>query len=90
MTSSCEQDERTICADDTGRGVSNGDQADFCETSYDGSRGWSTIRRGLSTHVRITTTMKRDDKKTIHIRKSFRPETFHKKIYDTLKFYYRS
>ncbi len=45
---------------------------------------WTTIRKKLSTHVRITTTMKRDDGKIIHIRKSTRPEPFHKKIYDAL------
>jgi transposase len=45
---------------------------------------WATIRKGLSNHVRITTTMKRDDGKFIHIRKSSRPEAFHKKIYDAL------
>ena len=45
---------------------------------------WTTIRKGLSTHVRITTTMKRDDGKIIHIRKSSRPEMFHKRIYDAL------
>ena len=33
-----------------------------------------TIRKGLSNHVLITTTMKRDDGKIIHIRKSTRPE----------------
>jgi len=45
---------------------------------------WTTIRRGLSTHVRITTTMKRDDGKMIHIRKSTRPEMIHTRIYDAL------
>ena len=37
---------------------------------------WTTVRKGLSNHVRITTTMKRDDGKMIHIRKSSRPEMF--------------
>jgi len=45
---------------------------------------WATIRKGLSTHIRITTTMKRDDGKVIHIRKSTRPEPFHRQIYDAL------
>lgn len=45
---------------------------------------WSTIREALSTHVRITTTMKREDGKAIHIRKSTKPEPFHTKIYDAL------
>jgi transposase len=45
---------------------------------------WTTIRKRLSTQVRITTTMKRDDGKIIHIRQSTQPEMFHKKIYDAL------
>jgi transposase len=45
---------------------------------------WTTIRKGLSTQVRITTTMKRDDGKIIHLRQSTQPEMFHKKIYDAL------
>lgn len=45
---------------------------------------WMTIRKGLSNHVRITTTAKRDDGKIIHIRRTSRPEAFHKKIYDAL------
>ena len=44
----------------------------------------STIREALSTHVRMTTTMKREDGRVIHIRKSTRPEPFHTKIYDAL------
>ncbi len=48
------------------------------------SDSWSTLRKALSSHVRITTTMKRDDGKIIHIRRTARPETFHKKIYDAL------
>jgi hypothetical protein len=34
--------------------------------------------------MRITATMKRDDGKMIHIRKSTRPEPFHVQIYDAL------
>ncbi|MBI5749677.1 MAG: IS1634 family transposase [Nitrospinae bacterium] len=45
---------------------------------------WETIRHLLSTHVRISTMMKRKDSKTIHIRKSCKAELFHKKIYDAL------
>jgi len=45
---------------------------------------WSTIRKALSTHVRITTTMKKDDGRVIHIRKSTRPEPVHTRIYDAL------
>jgi transposase len=50
---------------------------------------WTTIRKSLSTHVRITTTMKRDDGKIIHIRKSSLPEAVHKKIYDALRLSHR-
>ena len=48
------------------------------------TESWSTIRKALSTHVRITTTLKRKDGKVIHIRKSTKPEPFHQKIYDAL------
>ena len=50
---------------------------------------WSTIRKVLSTHVRITTTMKKDDGRVIHIRKSTRPEPVHTKIYDALNLPHR-
>jgi transposase len=50
---------------------------------------WATIRDRFSTQVRITTTMKREDGKMIHIRKSSRAELFHKKIYDALKLPYQ-
>jgi transposase len=48
------------------------------------NESWSTIREALSTHVRITATMKREDGRVIHIRKSTRPEPFHIKVYDAL------
>lgn len=50
---------------------------------------WATIRKGLSSHIRITTTMKREDGKVIHIRKSSRPEPFHRQIYDALHLSHR-
>jgi transposase len=50
---------------------------------------WATIRKGLATHIRITTTVKRDDGKVVHIRKSTRPEPFHRKIYDALHLSHR-
>jgi len=53
------------------------------------AHSWATIRKGLSTHIRITTTMKRDDGKVIHIRKSTKPELFHRKIYDALHLSHR-
>jgi transposase len=45
---------------------------------------WTTIRRQLSTQIRITTTMKRQDDKIIRIRKSSRAEPSHQEIYDAL------
>ncbi|MFZ2399121.1 MAG: FAD-dependent oxidoreductase [Smithella sp.] len=42
-----------------------------------------------ATHMRIITTMKRDDGKMIHIRKSTRPEPFHVQIYDALNLPHR-
>jgi transposase len=45
---------------------------------------WTTIRNQLSTQVRITTTMKREDGKMIRIRKSSRAEPSHQEIYDAL------
>ncbi len=53
------------------------------------TESWSTIRKKLSTHIRITTTMKRDNGKMIHIRKSSRPEPFHVQIYDALNLLHR-
>jgi transposase len=45
---------------------------------------WNTIRKQLSTQVRITTTMKRKDNKVVRIRKSTRAEPSHQVIYDAL------
>jgi transposase len=45
---------------------------------------WTTIRRQLSTQMMVTTTMKREDGKTIHIRKSSKAEAPHQAIYDAL------
>lgn len=45
---------------------------------------WTTIRNQLSTQIRITTTMKREDGKMIRIRKSSRAEPCHQEIYDAL------
>jgi len=45
---------------------------------------WTTIRKQLSTQVRITTTMKRKDGKVIRIRKSSKAEPSHQSIYDAL------
>jgi len=48
------------------------------------THSWTTIRKELATHARISTTIKRDDGKMIHIRKSSRPEPFHLQIYNAL------
>jgi transposase len=48
------------------------------------SDSWSTVRKALASHVRLTTTVKRDDGRVIHIRKSSSPEASHKRIYDAL------
>ena len=45
---------------------------------------WNTIRTQLSSHMRISTTMKREDGKVIYIRKSSRPEPNHKEIYKAM------
>jgi transposase len=50
---------------------------------------WTTIRRQLSTQVRTTTTMKREDGKVIHIRKSSKAEPPHQVIYDALNLSYQ-
>ena len=50
---------------------------------------WTTIRRQLSTQVRITTTMKRKDGKVIRIRKSSKAEAPHQAIYDALNLSYQ-
>ena len=50
---------------------------------------WTTIRKQLSTQVRITTTMKREDGKIIHIRKSSKAEPSHEIIYDALNLPYQ-
>lgn len=50
---------------------------------------WTTIRRQLSTQVRITTTMKRKDNKVVHIRKSSKAEPSHQVIYDALSLSYQ-
>jgi len=50
---------------------------------------WATIRTQLSTHVRITTTMKRKDNKVIRIRKSSKAEPVHEEIYDALNISHR-
>ena len=45
---------------------------------------WTTLREQLSTQLRVSTTMKREDGKVIHIRKSTKAEPAHQAIYDAL------
>jgi transposase len=45
---------------------------------------WATVRKQLSTQVRITTTMKTKDNRVIYIRKSTKAEPTHRVIYDAL------
>ncbi len=45
---------------------------------------WKTIRSNMKTQVRITTSMKTNNGKTVHIRKTTTPEPFHQKIYKAL------
>lgn len=54
------------------------------------THSWPTIRKELVTHARISTTIKRDDGKIIHIRKSSRPEPFHVQIYNALNLPHRA
>ena len=46
---------------------------------------WDTIRKTMSRHVRISTTMKGEDKKAVHIRKNSRSTPKQKKIYNALE-----
>ncbi|MEW6096078.1 MAG: hypothetical protein AB1567_06095 [bacterium] len=50
---------------------------------------WETIRSRLATHTRVTTTIRRKDGKIVHIRKSLKPEPYHKEIYAALKIPYQ-
>jgi hypothetical protein len=48
-----------------------------------------TIRHQLSTQIRVTTTMKREDGTVIRIRKSSKAEPSHQVIYDALNVAYQ-
>ena len=45
---------------------------------------WETVCVRLSSHMRVSTTMKREDGRAIHIRKSSRAESSQKEIYEAL------
>jgi transposase len=48
------------------------------------THGWATIRDTLSSHYRVTTSMKRSDGKVVYVRKTARPEECHTRIYNAL------
>ena len=48
------------------------------------THGWATIRQRLSTHYRVTTSMKRSDGKVVYVRKTAKPEECHIRIYNAL------
>jgi len=50
---------------------------------------WTTIRKQLSTQIRITTTMKRKDGRVIYIRNSSKAESSHQVVYDALNLPYQ-
>ena len=45
---------------------------------------WKRVRTQLSSHIRVFTILKRKDGRVVHIRKSSRPESNHKEIYDAI------
>lgn len=45
---------------------------------------WEKLRKGMSTHQRVTTTFQTKEGKKLHIRATTNPEAFHQKIYMAL------
>jgi transposase len=45
---------------------------------------WDTLRQRMRSHMRVTTTMRTKDNKTLHIRKASRPEPWQQAIYQAL------
>lgn len=45
---------------------------------------WDTLRQRMRSHMRVTTTMRTKDNKTLHIRKAARPEPWQQVIYQAL------
>jgi len=45
---------------------------------------WDTLRQRMRSHMRVTTTMRTKDNKTLHIRKTARPEPWQQAIYQAL------
>ena len=48
------------------------------------THAWATIRQTLSTHYRMTTSIKRSDGKLVYLRKTAKPEECHVRIYNAL------
>jgi hypothetical protein len=48
------------------------------------AHGWATIRDTLSTHYRVTTSLKRSGGKVVYLRKNAKPEECHTRIYKAL------
>lgn len=53
------------------------------------NHNWLTIRNLLSTHHRVTTSVRRSDGKMLYIRKTTKPEEGHQVIYDALGLVHR-
>ena len=56
----------------------------YCFGQHGITDSWETIRNKLSTHVRVTTTMRGEDDQAIHIRKNSRANSDQKKLYRAL------
>ncbi len=48
------------------------------------THSWATIRQTLSTHYRVTTSIKRSDGMVVYVRKTAKPEECHIRIYNAL------
>lgn len=45
---------------------------------------WKTVRDGMSSRIRVTMQAKTDNKKTLYVRTTTKPEGYHKEIYEAL------
>jgi transposase len=48
---------------------------------------WETIRKNMRTQVRVSTSIRTQDDKQLHVRATTEPEPFHKKIFKALKIF---
>ena len=51
---------------------------------------WSSLRKALSTHVQVTTSLKTKENEVLYIRKGSNPEPFQKEIYNLLDLKFQS